>query len=184
MGQITTWGPTTRNDAISHVQRAFHWAVNQRILVRLPLPKLEDKPRRRRREVVYTATEFAEILAAIPDAEFRDLLEFLWETGCRPIEGRILERRHVDLEKQIAILPPSNNKTRKAERVIILTDRATEILRRRSESVESGILLLNTRGRPWTKDSINCRFQRLKKKLSSARICAYGIRHSSTRRDF
>lgn len=178
MGQVNTWGPTTRNDAISHVQRAFHWAVNQRLLARYPLPKLEDKPSRKRREVVYTPAEFAELLAAIPDATFREFLEFLWETGCRPIEARILECRQVDLNKQIAILPPSNNKTRKAERVIILTDRATEILRQRVESVESGILFLNTRGRPWTKNSINCRFHRLKKKLGSADICAYGIRHS------
>jgi len=178
MNASPTWGSTTRNDAISHVQRAFHWAVNQRILVRLPLPKLADKPGRQRREVVYTPAEFAEILAAIPDTEFRDLLEFLWESGCRPIEARILECRHVDLEKRIAILPPSNNKTRKAERVIILTERATGILRRRIDSVETGVVFRNTRGRPWTKDSINCRFQRLKKKLGSDRICAYGIRHS------
>jgi len=178
MSDCETWGSTTRNDAISHVQRAFHWAVNQRILARLPLPKLEDKPRRQRREVVYTPEEFAEILATIPDVEFRDLLEFLWETGCRPIEARVLECRHVDLKKQIAVLPPSNNKTRKAERVIILTDRATEILRQRLAAVGKGIVFLNTRGRPWTKDSINCRFQRLKKKLGSERICAYGIRHS------
>jgi integrase len=68
--------------------------VNQRILVRLALPKLEDKPRRQRREVVYTPKEFAELLAAIPDAAFSDLLEFLWETGCRPIEARIIEHRH------------------------------------------------------------------------------------------
>lgn len=178
MQQSPTWGPTTRNDAISHVQRAFHWAVNQRLLARLPIPKVEDKPQRQRREVVYTPTEFAELLEAIPDEPFRDLLEFLWETGCRPIEARILERRHVDLEKQIAILPPSCNKTRKAERVIILTDRATEILQRRIESSDDGFVFRNLRGRPWTKDSINCRFQRLKKKLGRKRLCAYGIRHS------
>lgn len=178
MTQNPSWGPTTRNDAISHVQRAFHWAVNQRILVRVPLPKLEDKPPRQRREVVYTPHEFSQILAAIPDDEFRDLLDFLWETGCRPIEARVLERRHVDLEKRIAVLPPSNNKTRKAERVIILTQRAVEILKRRIEAVGDGLLFRNTRGRAWTKDSINCRFQRLKKKLGLDRICAYGIRHS------
>ncbi len=90
MGDHATWGDTTRNDAISYVQRAFHWAVNQRLLVRLPLPRLEDKPPRRRREVVYSPAEFQTLLDAIPDREFRDLLEFLWETGCRPIEARIL----------------------------------------------------------------------------------------------
>ena len=36
---------------------------------------------------------------------------------------------------------------------------------------------MNTNGNPWTKDSINCRFQRLSKKLGK-RLCAYAIRHS------
>ncbi len=40
-----------------------------------------------------------------------------------------------------------------------------------------GPILLNTKGRPWTKDSINCRFDRLKKKLGK-RACAYAIRHT------
>lgn len=178
MGQVRTWGPTTRNDAISHVQRAFHWAVNQRLLTRYPLPKLEDKPSRKRREVVYTPTEFAELLDSVRDREFRDFLEFLWETGCRPIEARILETRNVDLDRRIAVLPPSNNKTRKSERVIILTERAADILRGRMSSHDGSIVFLNTRGRPWTKDSINCRFHRLKKKTGNQFICAYGIRHS------
>jgi len=178
MGDHATWGDTTRNDAISHVQRAFHWAVNQRLLVRLPLPRLEDKPPRRRREVVYSPAEFQTLLDAIPDREFRDLLEFLWETGCRPIEARILEATHVDIAMQIAILPPSNNKTRKAERVIILNQKATEICKRLVCQHPDGAIFRNTRGRAWTKDSINCRFQRLKKKLGKQKMCAYGIRHS------
>ena len=178
MSDHATWGDTTRNDAISHVQRAFHWAVNQRLLTRYPLPKLEDKPSRKRREVVYSPAEFQAILNAIPDREFRDLLEFLWETGCRPIEARILEATHVDIAKKIAILPPSSNKTRKAERVIILNQKATEICRRLVCQHPDGAIFRNTRGRPWTKDSINCRFQRLKKKLGKQKMCAYGIRHS------
>ena len=178
MGDQGSWGDTTRNDAISHVQRTFHWAVNQRLLTRLPLPKLVDKPPRRRREVVYTPGEFQTILGAVPDREFRELLEFLWETGCRPIEARILEARHVDVQKRIAILPPSENKTRKAERVIILNQAATDICRRLVQEQPEGAIFRNTRGRAWTKDSINCRFQRLKNKLGNRNLCAYGIRHS------
>ena len=83
-----------------------------------------------------------------------------------------------DLDKQIANLPPSQNKNRKAVRVIILTGRAKEILQRRMLDGDSDVVFRNTRGRSWTKDSINCRFQRLKKKPGSGRICAYGIRHS------
>jgi len=101
MEQSPQWGDTTRNDAISIVERAFNWAVNQRILVRSPLPKLEDKPPRRRREVVYSPARFQEIVEAVKDREFRELLEFLWETGCRPIESRKLKACHVDIGKQI-----------------------------------------------------------------------------------
>jgi integrase len=115
-------------------------------------------------------------LDAIPDREFRDLLEFLWETGCRPIEARILEATHVDIAMQIAILPPSNNKTRKAERVIILNQKATEICRRLVCQHPDGAIFRNTRGRPWTKDSINCRFHRLKKKLGKMKFNSLSTR--------
>jgi site-specific recombinase XerD len=40
-----------------------------------------------------------------------------------------------------------------------------------------GRMFRNTKGRPWTKDAVNCRFERLKEKLGT-RYCLYLFRHS------
>ena len=48
---------TTRHDAISTVQRAFNWAVKRGHIGRSPIRYVDEKPRRGRREVVYTAEQ-------------------------------------------------------------------------------------------------------------------------------
>jgi integrase len=174
------WSSSTKNDAISIIQRAFNWAVRQGHIDRTPIPYIDDKPARTRREVVYSPEQFQKILGVVTDDLFRDLLEFLWETGCRPREARKLETRHIDLKNQMAVLEVSLNKTRKGLRVIYLTDRALGIVKGRIEKNgdNSGAVFRNRRGRPWTKDAIKCRFTRIKEKLGDAKLCAYGIRHS------
>jgi hypothetical protein len=44
------------------------------------------KPAREAREMVVLPCEYAEIIAAIKEPDFRDLIEFSWETGTRPQE--------------------------------------------------------------------------------------------------
>lgn len=73
------------------------------------------------------------------------------------------------------VFPPSEAKGERHERVIFLPDEAMAIIKRNMR--DDGPLFRNTKGRPWTKDSINCRFWRLSKKLTFP-ACAYGIRHS------
>ncbi len=99
----------------------------------------------------------------------------MWETGCRPLEARSIEARHVDFNNELVHFPPSEAKGGLADRVIFLTDKAAEILRANFD--REGPLFVNTKGKPWTKDSIGCRFKRLKMKLGKA-MCAYAIRHS------
>lgn len=169
-----TWGPTTSNDAISVVQRAFNWGINNQLIQKNPISRIADKPARQRREVVYTTDEWLEIRGLVTD-RFGDLIDVLWETGCRPIEARSIEARHVDLANDLVHFPPSESKGKRTDRVIFLTEKAKSILKRNMHRV--GPLLVNTNGNPWTKDSINCRFQRLSKKLGK-RLCAYAIRHS------
>jgi integrase len=136
-----------------------------------------DKPAKTRREVVYSSCDWSELRGLVIDREFGDLLDFMWETGCRPLEARTIEARHVDLENDLVLIPPSEAKGKKTERVIFLTAVSRGICKRLAEQWQSGPIMRNTKGTPWTKDSINCRFQRLKKKLGKP-VCAYGIRHS------
>jgi integrase len=171
------WSSSTGNDAVSIVQRAFNWAVKRGNLDRSPIAVIPEKPARTRRETVYSPPQWAELRALVTDQEFGDLLDFMWATGCRPIEARTVCASHVDLQNAMAVFPPSEAKGRKNERVIFLPDEALGICQRLCEQNLTGMLFLNTKGRPWTKDSINCRFQRLKKKLKRP-MCAYAIRHS------
>ena len=71
----------------------------------------------------------------------------------------------MDLKQGRIVLPPSEAKGKKHFRVIYLTERARAILTRLMEARPEGVLLLNVRGTPWTKDAINCAFTRLSKKL-------------------
>ncbi len=173
------WSGSSTNDAISIIQRAFNWAIKQGHIDRSPITYIEDKPTRTRRDVCYTTDQFRLILDTVSDDIFGNLIEFMWETGCRPIEARIVEARHIDLKNKMVVLPEAQNKTRKGKRVIFLTDRAVEILIwQLGQTKEPGPVFRNRRGNPWTKDAINCRMVRVKKKLGMDRLCAYGIRHS------
>jgi integrase len=74
--------------------------------------------------------EYAQILAAIRDDSFYDLIVTTWETGCRPQESLRVEARHVDLKNQRWVFPKSESKTRQVSRVVYLTDEALQITSR------------------------------------------------------
>lgn len=51
------------------------------------------------------------------------------------------------------------------------------ITRSYMEKLPEGPIFRNTQGRPWNKDSVNCRFERIKFKTGT-RYCLYLFRHS------
>lgn len=177
LSEHPTWSSTTLSDAVGHLNRGFAWGRRKNYLKASPIADLENKPRRQRREIVYSPQEWERILSHVEDECFRDILTFMWETGCRPIESRRLEARHVDLANELAVLPASETKTKQI-RVIFLTDAAKAICQRLCQKHPSGPIFRNTRGNPWTKDAVKCRFARLKEKVQITGLCAYGIRHS------
>ena len=107
---------------------------------------------------------------------FRDLLEFLWETGCRPQEARAIEHRHICLDRLCVLFPPGEAKDKKRWRIIRLTKSAAEILRRRVGDRKEGKAFLNADGNPWTTSAMNCRFCRLKEH-TGVKYFAYALRH-------
>lgn len=168
------WKPNTIHDAMSIVQAAFNWGVRQQLIARNPILHIPDKPGRQRREIVYSTDDWKSIRARVKD-KFGEFLDFMWETGCRPLEARSFEARHVDLKNSLIHFPPTEAKGELRDRIIYLTTASRAIVERNLH--RQGPLLVNTRGKPWTKNAINSRFQRLKKKLGRP-MCAYAIRHS------
>ncbi len=159
------WSPNTKNDFASAVQRAFNWAVKQGLIDRNPVANVE-KPAREARELAVSPADYAEVMVTVTEPNFRTLLELAWETGARVQELRKIEARFFDAANNRIIFPPKESKGKKHHRVIYLgSDRAREIVTALSEQHPSGPLLRNSEGKAWTKDSINCAFCRLQKKI-------------------
>jgi integrase len=171
-----TWNSTTKNDAISMVQRALNWGVKRGHIPRSPIAKIDGKPRRLRREVFLTEDEFKQLRVEVTDC-FADILDFMWFTGCRPTEARNLKVEHVDLKNKMVMFPCSESKGKRNERVIFLPPQAACVLERQLETYESGFVFRNTHGNKWRRNALSCRFKRLREKIGK-QLCAYAMRHS------
>ena len=170
------WKDTTRCCAIRAIKRAFNWAVEEGYLDSSPIRKIKrGKPKRRER--IISPAEWDQLLAAVPDAEFRDLLAFARETGCRPQEARAIEDRHLDLANGLIILPASEAKGERS-RPIYLNDAALALVKRLAEANPSGHVFRNTRGGAWTSSAVLSRWRRLRKKTGMEGVCQYSIRHT------
>lgn len=160
--------------AIRSVQRACNWAVREGYLLKSPVASVE-KPRQTRREVYIVPEQWEQMFALATDDHERDFLAFMRETGCRPQEIRVIEAKH--LREGMVIFPPSEAKGKRKARVIYLTDAAKEIVDRLAKINGTGPVFRNRVGKPWTRNSIRCRFRKFKKKLGIPDLCSTVIRH-------
>ena len=170
------WSNGHKRGCIIAVQRAFHWASRMGYIDRSPVDQIE-KPRAGKRETVVSEELYQALLALVRDGDFQDLLEVSWETGCRPQESLRVEARHVDLQNGRWVYEPRESKVRSRPRIVYLTNTALAITKRRMLKWPEGPIFRNTRGRPWTRHSVSCRFGRLKKRLGM-RLCLYVFRHT------
>jgi integrase len=159
------WSNNTKRDFVTAIQRALNWAVDEGLIERSPIARMK-KPAGEAREDTVSAAEFDDVMAAAKHPTLRDLIELAWECGARVQELRKIEARFVDLPTSRIVFPPSEAKGKKHFRVIYLgSERAKEIVARLCEANPKGPILLNSEGRPWNKDSINCAFCRIEKKI-------------------
>lgn len=170
------WASTTARSGVATIQRALNWAVKMGHIDASPIAHFE-KPPVETRDRVLTAEEYKQILENVRDDEFRDLLTLHWEAGCRPQESLRVEAKYVDVKNARWVFPVKKSKGKRKPRIVYLNDAALAITKRSMIKWPDGPILRNTKGRPWTKDSVNCRFERLKSKLGD-RYCLYLFRHS------
>jgi integrase len=85
-----------------------------------------------------------------------------------------IEASFVDLETARWVFPIRLSKGRKIQRVVYLSDRALEITHRLVLRQPSGLLLRNSKGKPWTVSSVKCRFRQICRKLGRRHLHALG----------
>ena len=171
-----SWSSMSARSNVATAQRALNWAVKMGHINMSPIAFFEKPPADSRDRIV-TPQEFQHILEKVSDDEFRDLLTVHWEAGCRPQESLRVEAKFVDLNNSRWVFPVKKSKGKRKPRIVYLNDAALAITQRRMLKWPKGPIFRNTKGRPWTKDSVNCRFKRIEKKLGT-RYCLYLFRHS------
>jgi len=171
-----TTSPSTRHGATRAVQRAFNWAEEQGLTDRNPLRKVK-KPRPNRRENYLWPEQYERFLGLIKDEPFRDIVEILRHTGCRPEEARVLTAAEFNRRDRCWDLPAGFTAKTKKARAVPLNDRAFEICTRKAERFPEGPIFRNTRGNPWWKNALVERCRRLRAKVDFY-ISPYTIRHT------
>jgi integrase/recombinase XerC len=174
----STGNPNTRRGAISSLKRVFNWAINDMgYLDSNPFAKLK-KPAAVPRQTFLTRTQWDEVLALYKEGDpFRDFLQVMLLTGCRPQEARIVEARHINWETSKINFQDGEVPGKQGAREILLSPEAIAILKKWTAKYPKGPILRNQKGRPWNGSALNCRFRRIKKKVSFPVHC-YLARHT------
>jgi integrase len=168
------WSPGTKHGMARAVMRAFRWAAKKGYIDRDPIADYE-KARPGKRNVVISSETFNEMLSFGGCQEFDDLLIFTWETAARPQESLIAEARHVDFHNSRMVFPPDEAKGEQWPRILYLTEKALEIIRRLVLKFPTGPLFRNSEGQPWTTEAVNCGFSRLQIKMGMKRLIQLGL---------
>jgi len=117
-----------------------------------------------------------------PGARFRQILFFLWFTGCRPKEASCLRWEEIDLNAGIITL--QKHKTVRMQkkpkaRVITLLPVVVRLLRAIRKQHSGDSVFLNHRGNPWNRYSLGLRIRRARAKAGvSDEVKLYGARHA------
>ena len=176
------WNSTTKRNAITALQRGFNWAVKNRGLERNPIRGME-KPEAKRRTAVITEGEFDGMLSHVHDEPFRDLLIVSYDSGSRPQETKQLEARHLQIDKQRAVIPGEEAKGGRTRAIYFPTDRSVEIVCRLAKQYPTGPLFRNNKGKPWTGFSVKIRFDRIRIAVGLQEMAKRGIPSAITEKE-
>lgn len=167
--------PTTRCDRITTIKTIWNWGISMGYLESNPIARME-KPRRQIRQDFLPVDVWPKLLDSARDREFRDFLTVMLMTGARTQEMLRFEAKHFDRNR--LILPIEDSKGCKRSRVVYLPDETIAIIERLIQASPTGPIFRNSLGVPWNRNSIRCRFKRLKKLLGMPGLCSTTLRHS------
>ncbi|MHB8107893.1 MAG: tyrosine-type recombinase/integrase [Candidatus Cryosericum sp.] len=166
----------TRRGAMRAIQRVLNWARKQQLITLNPFADIE-KPKATPREVYLWPEQYTRMLALIHEKCFRDVVETLRHTGCRPEEVRRVEARWVNMADQCWEFPRLESKGQRRQRVVLLNPVAWEITQRLCAAHPTGPIFRNRRDQPWKKKALVDRCRRLRPKAGFY-ITPYSIRHT------
>jgi len=164
--------PSSRFNAGRSLTRLFHWAVAERLISEYPLKGFR-KPSPTRRESLITPRQYAALLHASHNNSILAAVKFLYHTGCRPQEMRAVRAEWVRGRK--IVMPVTESKGRKKNRVIYLDDMALRLVKRASPR---GPIFRTPTGKAWTANNLILAIKKVRKRAKVPNVVAYTFRHS------
>lgn len=175
------WGANTRAGAIKSIKRAWNWAAEEGRITNNNIQKVK-LPRPVRRESIPDDKDFIKLVNTA-EPHIKEVLVFLYLTGCRPTEAAMIERRHISLQNREIRFKIGEDKTSgktNKRRVIHLSDAALAHVKKIMDRGEPGTLFKNTKGKAWTRYSIAKAVQRTRGRVKggvSDDCIPYAFRH-------
>jgi integrase len=181
----------TKNSALRNVQAAFNWAWKKGVIDQNPFRGVSHRAGLPRRDM--KPAEFQALLRATrgkvyrkrpsPGARFRQLLIFLWYTGCRPQEACELRWSDVRFDEGMIVL--TEHKTIRTQsqprpRVVPMDPIVVKLLRWIKRLEQPGEhVFLTFRKTPWERHNLSHRMRRARQAASlPADVKLYGVRHA------
>jgi integrase len=165
----TGWADNTKSGGVKAVLRCFNWGVTQGLIKYNPFLGIERPPRTSREEVVDDA-QFAKMVTLV-EPEFADYLTFLYQTGARAQEVKLVTADHWDGEK--LILERKNSKGKLHRRVIYANPTVAALINRLAAKFPKGPLFRNSNGDPWNTSTVRSKFRRIVKRKGKTKV--YGL---------
>lgn len=181
-----TMGQNSVRDTLETFKGLFSWAVENDLLEHSPLQKYRIPPRIFRSRVM-TPREFR-LLLRHAEKPFRWFLFAARVTGCRPGELRGLRWEHVDLERELLVIPDHKTVTQQEQPRPRIIPLPPSLVRRikvllASRRNDQRYVFLNLRRQPWTKNAVVIAMRRARRRAgleseSGEQLVAYTSRHT------
>jgi integrase len=168
--RVESWGDTHRANVLGTVGAFLKWCG---VGGKIPLPPKAS----RGADSVIPEPVYHRCLDE-SRGDFRQILRFLWHTGCRPGEATSLTADVVNWESGTIRLKEHKTRKKGKTRVIYPPAEAIEVLREQHEKYAAGGLLFRgIRGRRLSMQAMTMRFARLGEKVGRP-LRSYDFRHT------
>lgn len=178
------WSSGSKHGFVRDVKTLMTWAKNAGWLEFNRMAGYENPYPAPARTRGMTDEEFWKLMDAAKDLQFKQILQFLRGTGCRPGEAVIVEARHVHPNRPVVVLSHEEHKTGRRTgkaRILRMPADVNTSVRALCEKYPKGPIFRNSRnGGGWRRDSIQRRFRQYRRKLGLGEdVTPYLIRHGA-----
>jgi integrase len=165
------WSDTHRANYLCTVEQAARWAGRKDFR----LSKPEKQPAGP--DVVIPEDVHRLVLVATR-GDWRQVVRFLWLTGCRPGEAAAVTADLVDWAAGVVHFKDHKTRHKRRPRLLYLCPEALAVLReQRAKHGDGGHLFRGKGGRPFSRAAFTMKFQRISERVGR-RVTSYGYRHS------